>query len=173
VLKEVVMSTELEAVARRLLEAFVARDRAGWRAELTDDCIYHEFGTGREAQGADPVTDLVFGWFDAFPDLRGGIDNLVAGDGYVVIETLWQGTHEGPLALPDGIVIPATDTRWTNPAVSSIASSTANAPRSTTTSTWHDCSRRSPPSPRSPLLRPSRARVLRCERPAPPRGSAA
>jgi predicted ester cyclase len=75
----------------------------------------HEFGTGREAPGADPVTDLVFGWFDAFPDLRGGIDNLVAGDGHVVIETLCQGTHEGALALPDGIVIPATGIRWTNP----------------------------------------------------------
>ncbi|MFP5451815.1 MAG: ester cyclase [Thermoleophilia bacterium] len=97
-----------EDVVRTSLAAWNAGDRAGHRATLADDAVVKEHGTGREIVGGDEIAAAHFAWRDAFPGMRGDIENLVAHGDQVVYETTWTGTHAGPLTAPDGQTIPPT-----------------------------------------------------------------
>ena len=87
--------------------AFNENDWDKVRDTLTEDFVYDEVCTNRVAKGVENVIELWKGWRVAFPDIRGTITNAFSGDGKVVKELRWHGTHTGPLPLPDG-EIPAT-----------------------------------------------------------------
>jgi steroid delta-isomerase-like uncharacterized protein len=87
--------------------AFNENDWDKVRESLTEDFVYDEVCTNRLAKGVENVIELWKGWRVAFPDIRGTITNAFSGDGKVVKELTWRGTHTGPLGLPDG-EIPAT-----------------------------------------------------------------
>lgn len=97
-----------EDVIRRSLETWNGDDRAGHRASLADDAVLTELATGREITGGDAITDVHFAWRDAFPGMRGEIENLVAAGDQVAWETTWKGVHTGPLTTPDGQTVPPT-----------------------------------------------------------------
>jgi steroid delta-isomerase-like uncharacterized protein len=97
-----------EDVVRRSLETWNADDRAGHRATYADGAVLKEHATGREIVGGDAIAEAHFAWRAAFPGIRGDIENLVAAGDQVVYETIWKGTHSGPLATPDGQTIPPT-----------------------------------------------------------------
>lgn len=63
--------------------------------------------------GAMPVPDgvraMLQGYVSAFPDNRFEVNNAVEAGDQVVLEGDWVGTHRGPLPLPSGQSIPATD----------------------------------------------------------------
>ena len=94
-------------VATRMLEAFNDADWDAFRAEVSDDVVYVESGTGRRIEGADAYLALCEGWKQALPDVRGTVRRAVEGDGVVAQEVTWTGTHDGPLPTPNGD-IPAT-----------------------------------------------------------------
>jgi steroid delta-isomerase-like uncharacterized protein len=93
---------ELIDVANAPTYAFNENDWDRVRETLTEDFVYDEVCTNRVAKGVDNVIELWKGWRVAFPDIRGTITNAVSGDGKVVKELRWRGTHTGPLPLPDG-----------------------------------------------------------------------
>ena len=94
-------------MATRMLEAFNDADWDAFRAEVSDDVVYVESGTGRRIEGADAYLALCEGWKQALPDVRGTVRRAVEGDGVVAQEVTWTGTHDGPLPTPNGD-IPAT-----------------------------------------------------------------
>lgn len=94
-------------MATRMLEAFNDADWDAFRAEVSDDVVYVESGTGRRIEGADAYLALCEGWKRALPDVRGTVRRAVEGDGVVAQEVTWTGTHDGPLPTPNGD-IPAT-----------------------------------------------------------------
>ena len=97
-----------EDVVRKSLEAWNADDRAGLRATYADDAILKEHATGRQISGGDAIVDVNFAWREAFPGVRGEIENLIASGDQVAYETTWRGVHTGPLTTPDGQTIPPT-----------------------------------------------------------------
>lgn len=97
-----------EEVVRRSLETWNSDDKAGHRATYADDAVLKEFATGREIEGGDAIIDVHFAWREAFPGIRGEMENLIAAGDQVAYETTWKGTHTGDLATPDGQTIPPT-----------------------------------------------------------------
>lgn len=97
-----------EAVVRRSLETWNDDDRAAHRATYADNALVKEHGTGREIDGADAITDAHFAWRAAFPGMRGEVESLIAAGDQVAYETIWKGTHTGPLTSPDGQTIEPT-----------------------------------------------------------------
>ena len=49
------------------------------------------------------------GWKAAFPDATGTVTDAFACDDRVALQVTWQGTQSGPLALPVGGQVPATN----------------------------------------------------------------
>jgi steroid delta-isomerase-like uncharacterized protein len=109
--------TSIVDAARSVVEAF---NRADWQrleAALSPDCVYDEFGTGRQVRGAREVVELFQGWKRAMPDAEGTVDNVVAGEEQVALEVTWRGTLTGPLATPGGEMEPTGRTQVTPAAI--------------------------------------------------------
>jgi len=99
-------------VATRLIESFNAGDWDAFRADVADDVVYVEAGTGRRIEGADAYLELCRGWRAAFSDVRGTVQRSLEGGDVSALEVTWEGTHDGPLATPGG-TIPASGRRAT------------------------------------------------------------
>jgi steroid delta-isomerase-like uncharacterized protein len=89
-------------------DAFNREDWEAFRAALADDAVYEEIGTGRTMQGADANLELARGWKTAFPDATGTINQAFVSGDTVILDITWTGTHNGPLPMPNGDVLPAT-----------------------------------------------------------------
>lgn len=97
----------ITAIAERYFDAVTAGDVAG---------ALGLFGPNAEflaPMGALPVPDGVqayLGGFDAsFPGGRFEIGNVIEADDQVAVEGVWVGTQTGPMSLPDGTTLPATN----------------------------------------------------------------
>jgi steroid delta-isomerase-like uncharacterized protein len=55
------------------------------------------------------VRAYLSGYTEPFPDARFEVTNAIEQDDQVMLEGWWGGTHKGPLSLPDGTSIPATN----------------------------------------------------------------
>jgi steroid delta-isomerase-like uncharacterized protein len=94
-------------VATALIEAYNAKDWDRARNTITPDFDYDEIATGRRLIGVDAAIEAWKGWARAFPDSIGTYRGAhAAGDGTVVLELTWSGTHEGLLQTPAGPVAP-------------------------------------------------------------------
>jgi len=93
-------------VADELVDAFNRGDWERLRAQVTQDIVYQETGTGQRVQGVDAYLQLCQGWKQVFADVRGTVNNTVATGGTVAQELTWEGTHTGPLVGPGGTVAP-------------------------------------------------------------------
>ncbi len=105
---------DLKGHATAMIEAFSNGDLDKFM-NLAGNATYNEVGTGRSVSG-DAYREALVGWRTAFPDLVGTITNTIELGDQVVQEITWIGTHNGPLATPDG-EIPATGKIATTPAV--------------------------------------------------------
>jgi steroid delta-isomerase-like uncharacterized protein len=93
----------LITAAKALIEAYNDKDWERVKASITQDFVYDELATGRKVTGRDATVDVFKGWADAFPDSKGVYRAVhVAGNGTVVLEVTWKGTHRGPLQTPNG-----------------------------------------------------------------------
>ena len=58
--------------------------------------------------GVDDEIAYTRGVFEAFPDLHFDVKQTVAQGDLVVFNGTMTGTHDGPLAMPNGQTVPAT-----------------------------------------------------------------
>lgn len=107
---------EMIQLARENIESFNDGDEERFKATLAPDSVYDEVGTHRRVVGAEKIAESIRGWKEAFPDARGTITKVVAGDSTATVELTWEGTHTGPLMGPGG-TIPASGKRQTTRAV--------------------------------------------------------
>jgi steroid delta-isomerase-like uncharacterized protein len=98
------------AIADLVIVAFNAGDWPQLSAIFDAEIRYVETGTGREVAGAGPYIELLQGWRQVFPDCTGTISATVAEGGLVAHDIVWEGTQEGPLPTPMGL-IPASGRR--------------------------------------------------------------
>ena len=91
-------------VGIEVVEAFNAGDWHRLRAALTPEVVYQETGTQRRTEGPDEYVQLSQGWKQTFPDARGTVRNALASGNSAALEITWEGTHRGPLPLPDGVL---------------------------------------------------------------------
>ena len=61
--------------------------------------------------GKEAIRAFLAGFDTAFPDAHYDLEHVVEAGGRVAVEGVYQGTHEGPLGLPDGGSVPATGRR--------------------------------------------------------------
>src|SRR5215472_16500060 len=97
------------SVALSFIDSFNGHDMSGWAARLAPGFSADYPGaTGLNAPAARGFNDS---FLPAFSDLHFDVvRSAVAGD-TVVIEWTAGGTHDGPLAAPNGQTIPATHQR--------------------------------------------------------------
>jgi steroid delta-isomerase-like uncharacterized protein len=93
-------------VLERGIEAWNAHDREGWTALFSEDASLSAPG-GVKGRGADSARLFFSIWQDAFPDNHITTVTLVEGGEEAVLESVFQGTHTGPLR-PPGAGIAAT-----------------------------------------------------------------
>jgi len=97
-------------LAQEMIDAHMAHDNDRLGATVTDDFIYHEFGTQRSVRGRQAVLDIWQGWRQAFPDVKGAITTIFVSGNQALAETVWEGTFQGALITPGG-TIPGTGKR--------------------------------------------------------------
>lgn len=66
----------------------------------------------------DGVRAYLEGYRRSFPDSGFDISNVIEAGDQVAVEGFWSGTHTGPMQLPDGTSIPATNKAARAPFVS-------------------------------------------------------
>ena len=108
--------TDKLQLAKQNVEAFGKGDWASFKAPLSADAVYEELATQRRTQGPDAIVEISKGWRQAFPDAKGTITKAVESGDTVVLEIIWEGTHNGELKSAMGS-IPATHKRVKIPAV--------------------------------------------------------
>ncbi len=89
---------------REQIDAQGARDDNRLGATVTDDYIYNEFGTQRRVQGRQAWVEIWQGWRQAFPDVKGTVENIFVSGNQAVAETTWNGTLQGDFAGPGGTI---------------------------------------------------------------------
>lgn len=93
-------------LVRGTADTWNARDRDGMFALYTDDCELTAPGwAGKGRQGLLEFWSL---YMTAFPDNRVVVRKLVEEAGVVAEESIFEGTHTGPMPAPDGTEIAPT-----------------------------------------------------------------
>jgi steroid delta-isomerase-like uncharacterized protein len=83
-------------VARRIWDDVFNKRNLGAADELVaPDAINHEAAPGVPARGPESLKAAVSWLSAAFPDMHMAIDDLVAEDDKVVLQTTLSGTHQG------------------------------------------------------------------------------
>lgn len=98
------MASALEVTAAAQ-EAFNSHDAARIRATYAADAVMEAPGDVR-LEGPDAITEYAMGWLNAFPDATVTVHNAFAEGDRVVHEFTFEGTHDAPLAGPDGEIPP-------------------------------------------------------------------
>lgn len=73
------------------------RDIPGLLATLTDDPLYEIMATGLQYKGKEGVASFYQGLFDGMPDANFNLKTVTIGEEMVVEESVFVGTHTGPL----------------------------------------------------------------------------
>jgi steroid delta-isomerase-like uncharacterized protein len=88
---------EEERVVRELYDAFNSRDFDRAAEQFAAQCEYESIAWGSVARTPLEVVEGLRSWATAFPDGQVEMTNVIAYDGFVVVEWLAHGTHTGPL----------------------------------------------------------------------------
>ena len=95
-----------EEFVRRAYEMAEVKDISGWIACFNADGVFVDESVGVTYTGPDEVAKPVENYGRAFSDMHRELyDVYVSGD-VVIVELALQGTHDGPLWLPQGILPP-------------------------------------------------------------------
>lgn len=97
------MVTNVETVKAAYAAAENPLDVAQFVSLFATDGYLHDVSSAKTYRGRD-VGSLVEEFHKAFPDMHREILNLYALDDVVVAELSLNGTHEGPLATPEGTI---------------------------------------------------------------------
>ena len=103
-----------EKFVRRAYEIAEVKDIPGWIACFNADGMFVDESVGVTYRGPDEVAKPVQNYGGAFSDMHRELyDVYVTGD-VVIVELALQGTHDGPLWLPQG-TLPPTGNRMDAP----------------------------------------------------------
>ncbi len=86
-------------VVRKFYEAFNAHSLGKSKGILSSNVVVETSG-GVSAKGREEAIALFRGWWEAFPDARAEVTDLVASGDTVVTESTFTGTHRGVLRAP-------------------------------------------------------------------------
>lgn len=109
--------TDVRESAAAQMDAWQRRDAEAFTAFYAPDVVLREHATGTTLTGAAAVAAHNLGWTQVFPDIAAVVERQFADGGLVGWQLIWNGTHEGPLPLPDGTVVPPTGRAVQVPAV--------------------------------------------------------
>jgi ketosteroid isomerase-like protein len=112
--KENEMGTDNEQIVRKAYQIAEDYDLAGWVAGFTDDGTFTDESVGVTYRGPDELGFPVENYKAAFPDMHRELYNIYVNGDIVVVQLALQGTHRGPLKLPQG-TIPPTGKRMDAP----------------------------------------------------------
>jgi hypothetical protein len=103
-----------------------------WVACFNPDGVFVDESVGVTCRGPNEVGKPVENYGTAFSDMHRELHDVYVDGDVVVVELALQGTHDGPLALPQGIFRqPATE--WTRRAATTSGWRTAGSTCSTVT----------------------------------------
>ena len=107
---------DLKQVARQSIELFNQGKVDEWGKTVRDDAelVTPMAGT---IKGRDAMIDYFKQTRQTFPDARLEIRKIVSEGNTVVVEYDFSGTNKGPMRLPTGDTIPATNKRLSGPAL--------------------------------------------------------
>src|SRR6185295_7161326 len=97
--------TENEAVIRKAYQVAEDKDIKGWVNSFTEDGTFTDESIGVTYRGPE-LGRTVEVFATAFPDMHRELYSFYVVGDMVVVELALQGTHKGPLALPQGTVAP-------------------------------------------------------------------
>ena len=89
-------------VVRRFGEALTARDWTAFDELVAEGCEWTDVPSGQTMRGRDELIVACRSFTAAFPDFRIESITLIGQGDLVANEWSARGTHEGPLARPDG-----------------------------------------------------------------------
>jgi ketosteroid isomerase-like protein len=105
--------TANEAAIRNAYQVAEDKDVAGWVTCFTKDGTFTDQSIGVTYRG-EALGHTVEVYAAAFPDMHRELYRLYETGDTVIVELALQGTHKGPLALPNG-TIPPTGKRMDAP----------------------------------------------------------
>ncbi|MGZ3451009.1 MAG: ester cyclase [Polyangiales bacterium] len=103
--------TDLDALARTIVDAFNKRDLDRAISVFANDCEYTEIPVGRVFRGPAGMREDLCGWIDSFSDAQMEITNIVYQGDVVCIECVGRGTHSGPFPDQAGGLLAPTGRR--------------------------------------------------------------
>ena len=109
------MAVDNEQIIRRAYRTAEDYDVPGWVASFTEDGTFTDESTEVVYRGPDELGIVVEIYKKAFPDMHRELYRFYGSGGdIVVVQLALQGTHLGPLSLPEG-TIPPTGKRMDAP----------------------------------------------------------
>jgi hypothetical protein len=107
------VSQATEQIVRDLYQLAEVKDLDGFVAAFTPDGTFTDNSIEVTYTGQG-IADTVANYATAFPDMHRELFRFYSTDNYVFVQLALQGTHKGPLKMPEGS-IPATGKRMDAP----------------------------------------------------------
>jgi ketosteroid isomerase-like protein len=98
--------TANEEAIRKAYQLAEDKDIQGWVNSFTEDGTFTDESIGVTYRGPNELGRTVEVFATAFPDMHRELYSFYVIGDTVVVELALQGTHKGPLALPQGTVPP-------------------------------------------------------------------
>ena len=100
------MALDNEQIVRKAYQIAEDKDLEGWVAAFTEDGTFTDMSIGVTFRGPDGLPEQVANYARAFPDMHRELYRLYTSGNIVVVQLALQGTHHGPLHLPEGTLQP-------------------------------------------------------------------
>jgi SnoaL-like protein len=97
--------SDSRTLIRNAYDLAAAKDIPGWVNAFTQDGTFTDMSTGVTYR-SETLGDLVEIHATAFSDMRRELYRFYTSNDFVVVQLALQGTHDGPLVLPTGIIPP-------------------------------------------------------------------
>jgi predicted ester cyclase len=99
------MSLDNEIAIRAAYQLAEEKNIAGFVGAFTEDGTFTDQSIGVTYRGSD-IGDTVVHYATAFPDMHRELYTFYSTGNIVVVQLALQGTHEGPLQMPGGMIAP-------------------------------------------------------------------
>jgi ketosteroid isomerase-like protein len=99
------MELDPETVVRNAYQVAEVKDVLGWIDVFTEDGTFTDMSIGVTYQGQH-LGDTVEVYAKAFPDMHRELYTFYVSGNVVVVQLALQGTHNGPLQTPMGVIPP-------------------------------------------------------------------
>ncbi len=105
------MATQFVDVIRQASEAFSRHDADGLAKVYAEDVVVYDPQYPEPLRGREAVRSDMEAFVRTFPDLQVEVRSILQDGNTYAYEGTMTGTHQGPLATPDGGEIPAINKR--------------------------------------------------------------